>query len=68
MITESLFGNSKRKPNTDYASLARCQHELKNMKDLLSRENIPFIDATVRSVEEISTTIVTQMGLTRRDV
>ncbi len=59
---------SKRKPNTDYASLARCQHELKNMKDLLLREKIPFIDATVRSVEEISTTIVTQLGLTRRDV
>ncbi len=59
---------SKRKPNTDYASLVRCQHELKNMKDLFLRENIPFIDATVRSVEEISTTIVTQLGLTRRDV
>lgn len=59
---------SKRKPNTDYASLARCQRELKNMNDLLLREKIPFIDATVRSVEEISTTIVTQLGLTRRDV
>lgn len=59
---------TKRKPNTEYASLARCQRELKMMKDLLIREKIPFIDATVRSVEEISTTIVTQMGLTRRDV
>ncbi len=59
---------TKRKPNTEYASLARCQQELKMMRDLLTREKIPFIDATVRSVEEISTTIVTQMGLIRRDV
>ena len=59
---------TKRKPDTDYASLARCQHEIANMKELLENERIPYLDATVRSVEEISTTIVTQMKLTRRDV
>ncbi len=58
---------TKRKANTDYASLRCCEQEIQNIEELFLREKIPFIDVTRRSVEEISTTIVTQLGLARRD-
>lgn len=56
----------ERKPNSRYASLAQCQQELDWQKNLYRRENIPFIDTTATSIEEIATIILKRSGLKRQ--
>lgn len=55
-----------RRANSKYASLEQCQHEVNKMNQVYKRENIPTIDTTSRSVEEIATQIIAKVGL-RRD-
>jgi hypothetical protein len=74
---EKLFGltlsveqltqiRQERRPNSRYASLAQCQHELDWQRALYQKYQIPFIDTTNISIEEISTTILKQKKLKRR--
>jgi regulator of PEP synthase PpsR (kinase-PPPase family) len=56
----------ERKPNSRYASLNQCQHELEWQQNLYRRENIPFINTTAISIEEIATTILNRSGLKRQ--
>ena len=56
----------ERKPNSRYASLNQCQKELSWQVNLYQRENIPFIDTTAISIEEIATIILNRSGLKRR--
>lgn len=56
----------ERKPNSRYASLSQCEQELAWQQRLYQRENIPFIDTTAISIEEIATTILNRSGLKRQ--
>ena len=48
---------SERRPNSIYASLETCRKELKQAELMMRSEDIPVVDSTSRSVEEISTLI-----------
>ncbi len=57
---------SERLPNSRYASLAQCQHELSEVEKLFKDEKIPFLNTTALSIEEISARILAQTGLQKR--
>lgn len=56
---------TERSPNSRYAELENCQTEVKQAERLMRLSNIPFLDVTTMSVEEIATTILHQTGLKR---
>lgn len=56
----------ERKPNSRYASFAQCEFEVREVENLLRRENIPHINSTHFSVEEISAKILVEKGVERR--
>ncbi len=57
---------SERRPNSSYADLQNCEREVREAESLMRRDNIPFLDATSKSVEELATTIMQQAKLERR--
>ena len=57
---------SERRPNSTYAELSNCEYEIREAEALMRRENIPVLDATSKSVEELATTIMQQAKLERR--
>ena len=57
---------SERRPNSTYAELSNCEYEIREAEALMKRENIPHLDATSKSVEELATTIMQQAKLERR--
>lgn len=48
-----------------YAQLRQCEYEVSQAEALYRRERIPFVDTSTRSVEEIATTILHKVNLTR---
>ncbi|HUX90676.1 MAG TPA: pyruvate, water dikinase regulatory protein [Gallionellaceae bacterium] len=56
---------TERSPNSNYAALENCQLEVKQAENLMRFANIPYLDVTTMSVEEIATTILHQTGLKR---
>ncbi len=56
----------ERKPNSRYASFAQCEFEVREVENLFRRENIPYINSTHFSVEEISAKILVEKGVERR--
>ena len=48
---------SERRANSHYASLKQCHYEISQIEQLYQRENIPSLDTTSRSIEEISAKI-----------
>lgn len=54
---------TERSPNSKYAALESCQVEIKQAERLMQLANIPYIDVTSMSVEEIATTILHKTGL-----
>jgi [pyruvate, water dikinase]-phosphate phosphotransferase / [pyruvate, water dikinase] kinase len=57
---------SERRPGTSYASAEQCRRELVAAEALFRRENIPYINVSFMSVEEIAATLLNQAGLKRR--
>ena len=57
---------SERRPNSSYSSIENCEREVREAETLMRRANIPFLDATTKSVEELATTIMQQAKLERR--
>lgn len=57
---------NERKPNSRYCSFAQCEFEVREVENLFTRENIPFINTTHFSVEEISAKILVEKSLERR--
>lgn len=55
----------ERRPGSHYASLDNCRHEIASAQKMMRRENIPWIDSTTKSIEEISATIMQAIGLER---
>ena len=56
---------SERLPNSRYSSLHQCQIELSQAEILFTEENIPFLNVTFMSVEEIASTIMLECNLHR---
>ncbi len=53
----------ERKDNSSYASLKQCQSEVRRTEDMYHANNIPFIDTTQTSIEEISAKIINKLSL-----
>ncbi len=56
----------ERRPNSRYSSPRQCARELEEVELMYSQQNIPYLDSTHYSVEEISTRIIAQVGIERR--
>ena len=56
----------ERRPNSRYSSLDQCTQEVEQAEALYRQLHIPFIDTTRFSIEEISTRMMAEAGLTRR--
>ena len=52
----------ERRPNGRYSSLEQCRYEINQAEALFKRHNLPVIDTTSMSVEEIAARIMTQTG------
>ena len=61
-----LFHPSATRPDSEYASLTQCQWEIQWQEALFNRFNIPYLDTTRISIEEISATILDRCGLKRQ--
>ncbi len=55
-----------RRPGSEYASLAQCQKEMREIKALYDQEGINYVDTSHVSVEEIAATILQKQKLKRR--
>lgn len=60
------FIRQERHPNSEYASLQQCQQEILWQESLFRLFNIPYLDTTRISIEEISATILDRCGLKRQ--
>ncbi|MDQ2696393.1 MAG: kinase/pyrophosphorylase [Pseudomonadota bacterium] len=56
----------ERLPHSRYASLEQCDYETRQAEALFRRFNIPRLHSTMKSIEEIATTIIDMAGLERR--
>lgn len=57
---------SERKSGSRYAKPSQCDMEVRGLEAIYKKNNIPYLDATDLSIEEISTRILATMGLERR--
>ena len=57
---------NERRPNSSYASLKQCINEVAEAERLMRLENISWLSTTTRSIEEISTKILDEVGLNKR--
>jgi len=56
----------ERRPNSRYASLDQCSHEVRVIERLFRDESLRCINTTTFSVEEIATRIISEAKLNRR--
>jgi regulator of PEP synthase PpsR (kinase-PPPase family) len=52
---------NERRPNSRYASLENCRHEVAEAEAMMRREGIRWLSTTTKSIEEISTTILQEI-------
>ena len=57
---------SERRPDSKYASLDNCRYEVAAAEKLMRQADIPFLDSTTKSIEEIATTMLHEAKLVRR--
>jgi len=57
---------SERRPNSQYSSAEQCRIEIAEVEEMYRKEQIPFINSTRFSIEEIATKIVAAAGLKRK--
>ncbi len=55
----------ERRPGSKYAALGNCEYEVRTAEALMRQENIPVLDTTTRSIEELATVILQQTRLHR---
>jgi [pyruvate, water dikinase]-phosphate phosphotransferase / [pyruvate, water dikinase] kinase len=55
----------ERTPNTRYSSEKQCEFEVHEVEKLFKKENIPFLNTTKLSIEEIATRILAHTGIDR---
>ena len=52
---------NERRPNSRYASLENCRHEVAEAEAMMRREGIRWLSTTTKSIEEIATTILQEI-------
>jgi regulator of PEP synthase PpsR (kinase-PPPase family) len=57
---------TERRPNSHYASLEQCRLEVSEVEKMYEYENIPYINSTRYSIEEIATKVLSIVGISRR--
>lgn len=57
---------NERRPNSQYASLVQCRHEVAEAERLMRMENIPWLSTTTKSIEEIATKVLSEVDLGTR--
>lgn len=57
---------NERKPDSRYASVKQCKLELAEVEALYKQENIPYLDSTKYSIEEIATKVMSISGIKRK--
>jgi regulator of PEP synthase PpsR (kinase-PPPase family) len=57
---------SERRPNSKYASMENCRHEIEQAQKMMRREGIQWLDSTTKSIEEIAATIMNEAKLDDR--
>ncbi|MBL8383829.1 MAG: kinase/pyrophosphorylase [Burkholderiales bacterium] len=57
---------NERRPNSKYASIENCRHEVHAAEALMRREGIRWLSSTTKSIEEIATTVMQEIKLERR--
>jgi [pyruvate, water dikinase]-phosphate phosphotransferase / [pyruvate, water dikinase] kinase len=57
---------SERRPGSGYASLDNCRFEVEEAEMLMRREGIRSINSTSKSIEEIATTILRELRISRQ--
>ena len=55
----------ERRPGSRYAQLDNCRHEVREAENLMLQHNLPMLDTTSKSIEEIATTILHRAKLAR---
>lgn len=55
-----------RRPNSQYASLEQCRLEVREVEAMYQAENIPFLNSTRFSIEEIATKILAIADIKRK--
>jgi regulator of PEP synthase PpsR (kinase-PPPase family) len=56
----------ERRPDSKYASLENCRYEVAAAEKLMRQADIPYLDSTTKSIEELATTILHEAQLVRR--
>ena len=54
---------NERRPNSRYAQLEQCRYEVAEAERMMRREGISWLSTTTKSIEEISTTVLQEVGL-----
>lgn len=57
---------TQRRPDSEYASLSRCRFEIRQAESMFNLAQIPFLDVSSMSIEEIASTIVSMLSLKPR--
>lgn len=55
-----------RRPNSQYSDLKQCEREVQRVETMFQMENIPFLNATHLSIEELATRLMVITGIERR--
>ena len=57
---------SERRPESRYAALDNCRYEVAAAEKLMRQAQIPYLDSTTKSIEEIATTILRELRIHRQ--
>jgi regulator of PEP synthase PpsR (kinase-PPPase family) len=57
---------SERRPDSRYAALENCRYEVAAAEKLMRQAQIPYLDSTTKSIEEIATHMLHEAHLVRR--
>jgi [pyruvate, water dikinase]-phosphate phosphotransferase / [pyruvate, water dikinase] kinase len=52
---------NERRPDSRYASLENCRHEVAEAEAMMRRAGIRWLSTTTKSIEEIATTILQEL-------
>ncbi len=55
----------ERRPDSKYASLENCRHEVHEAESMMRREGIRWLSTTTKSIEEIATTVLQDLEPTQ---
>ncbi|AGF48330.1 conserved hypothetical protein of the DUF299 family [Candidatus Kinetoplastibacterium oncopeltii TCC290E] len=57
---------NERRPNSSYSTIEQCRYEVTESEKMMRRDGIPWLSTTTKSIEEIATTVLQEIGLDRK--